>query len=198
MELHELKNTWTVLDEQLKKNEMLNKQIIQEMLQKKSNRSLSRLINIDFIGFIVWLMAIPAAIWGYHLPRFENFIFPKILFVSIIPMALIGLIFYSYRLKYLIKIDFSKGVKDNMYCLNRYIIMLKQEKISAFILFPIFAILGALCYYELKADLFYWTFLAVGIAIGVLISYWMFKRIYDANIQSIKQSLEELEELKEE
>ena len=95
------------------------------------------------------------------------------------------------------KIDFSKGVKDNMYYLNRYNIMLKQEKMSTFILFPILAILGALCYYEFKTNLFYWTFLIVAVAIGVLISYWMFKRIYDTNIQSIKQSLDELKELNE-
>jgi len=198
MELHELKNTWTVLDEQLKKNEMLNNQIIHEMLQKKSNKSLNRLINTDFVGLLVVLFAIPTAIFSYHLPRFENFLFPKILFVSIVPIALFGLIFYSYKLKYLIKINFSKSIKDNMYCLNKYIIILKRDKMFTAIVTLILAILGALCYYELKAGFPYWIFLIVAVTIGVLVSYWIFKRVYDTNIHSIKQSLEELRDLKEE
>jgi len=198
MELHELKNTWMVLDEQLKKNEMLNKQIILEMLRKKSSKSLNRLVNTDFIGFIVLLLGIPAAIWLLYDLRFENFLFPKVLFITLIFISLIGLIFYSYKLKYLMKIDLSKDVKDNLYCLNKYNIMLKQEKLSAFIIGPFLAILGVLCYYELKATLSLWVFLVVGITIGGLVTYWMFKRIYDTSIQSIKQSLNELNELKEE
>jgi len=197
MELHELKNTWLVLDEQLKKNETLNNQIIQEMLQKKSNKSLNRLLNTDFFGLILLLIAIPVAIFGYQLPRFENFLFPKILFAVIIPIALIGLVFYCYKLKYLMKMNFSKSVKDNMYCLNKYIIMIKQEMLATVVIALIFAILGALSYYEFKADFSYWTFLIAGVALGVLLSFWMFKRIYNTNIHSIKQSLADLEELKD-
>ena len=198
MELHELKNTWTVLDEQLKKNEMLNKQIIQEMLQKTSKTSLNRLINTDFVSLAVWLLAIPVSIWGYQLPRFENFIFPKILFAVIAITSLLILIWSYFPLKNLIKIDFSKSVKNNMYHINNYAIMLKREKMAVYFgLVPVYYLLGILCYYEVKANFSYWTFLIVALLFGIVMTCWMYKRIYDTNIQSIKQSLEELKALED-
>jgi len=197
MDLPELKNTWTVLDEQLKKNEMLNKQIIQEMLQKKSNKAHNRLVNTDFFNLSVWLLAIPLSIWGYHLPRFENFLFPKILFAVIFVTSILVAIWSCYQLRILIKIDFSKCVKDNIFSVNRYIILLKKEKIATYFgLVPVYFILGILCYAELSATLSYWVFLIVGCLFGILVTYWMHERIYNANIQVIKKSLEELDELK--
>ena len=199
MELHELKNTWTVLDEQLKKNETLNKQIIQEMLHKKSNKSLNRLINTGFFNLSLWLLGVPASIWGYHLPRFENFLFPKILFAVIFITCILVAIWSCYQLRNLMKIDFSKGVKDNTYSVNKYIILLKKEKMAVYFgLTPIYFILGILCYAEFRVDFSYWVFLTVAGIFGILLSYWMYKRIYDTNIQVIKQSLQEMGEWGEE
>ena len=197
MDLHELKNTWTVLDEQLKKNEMLNKQIIQEMLQKKSNKSLNKLVNTCFFNLSVWLLAIPFSIWGYHLPKFESFLFPKILFAAIIITTIPVITWGCFQLWHLMKIDFSKSVKDNIHSVNKYTIMLKKEKIATYFgLIPIYYILGILCYIELRTDFLYWVFLIVACLFGILLTYWTYKRFYDANIQVIKKSLEELDELK--
>jgi len=197
MDLHELKNTWTVLDEQLKKNEMLNKQIIQEMLQKKSNKSLNKLVNTDFINLIIWLLVIPASIWCYHLPKFEGFIFPKILFAVIIITSIPIIIWGGFQLRHLLNIDLSKSVKDNMSSVGRYTIMLKKEKIAVYFgLIPIYCILGILCYVETRASFLYWMFLIVACIFVVLTTYWAYKRFYDANVQVIKRSLEELDELK--
>lgn len=196
MELQELKNTWTVLDEQLKKNEMLNKQMIQEMLQKKSNRSLNKLLNNEFFSLTIWLLAIPLSIWGYHLPKFDNFLFPKILFAVIFVTSILAVIWSCYQLRNLMKIDFSKGVKDNIYNVSKYIILLKKEKIAVYFgLAPIYFILGVLCYYEIGANVSYWIFLIMACIFGIVLSYWIYKRIYDTNIQVIKKSLEELNEL---
>jgi len=174
----------------------LNKQIIQEMLQKKSNRSLNKLVNTDFFSLSLWLLAIPLSIWGYYLPKFESFLFPKILFAVIFVTSILVAIWSCYQLRNLMKVDLSKGVKDNIYNVNKYIILLKKEKIAVYFgLTPIYLILGILCYAELRADFSDWAFLTVAGIFGVLLSYWMYKRIYDANIQVIKKSLDELNEL---
>jgi uncharacterized protein (DUF983 family) len=133
-------------------------------------------------------------------PQSGNYLSIKILLIEAIIICAIGLIWYSYKLlKYLLKINFSKSIKDNMFCINRYTIMLKKEKIATyFILTPSMLILGAFAFYEMKIDFPLWTILVAGVALGVLLSFWGYKRIYDKNIQSIKQSLAELEELKEE
>ncbi|MDR2970860.1 MAG: hypothetical protein LBU83_02860 [Bacteroidales bacterium] len=198
MELDELKNTWMVLEKKLKNNEILNKQLLQEMLYKKSNRSLNRLINIDFLNLICWFLTIPVSIWCYFLPRFESFLFPKILFVTIfvtsIPIAILGCL----QLIPLMKIDFSKTIKENICYVNQYAIRIRKEKIVVYFgLIPLYYILGILCYYEVKANFSYWTFLVVAFILGVALTYWMYKRFYDTNIQAIKKGLEELKEFEE-
>ena len=199
MELDELKNTWSVLDEQLKKNEMLNKRIIQEMLYKKSNKSLSWLMNMDFFSATLFLV-IPLIIWMYNLPITKNNFFPKILCVVLIVFCILASIWSFYKiLKYLLKIDFTKIVKDNMQLVNKYAILIKYEKIIGYIVvIPVLYLLGILIYYELKVNLLFWIFLIVTYIFTTMFVYWSYKKIYDSNIQSIQKSLEELEELKEE
>ena len=178
---------------------MLNKRIVQEMLYSKSNKSLNKMINTEIFGIIVILLAIPLCIWLY-IYRFENLITPKILFAVCIAVSIIGIILGIYSLKkYLLKIDFSKNVKVNMHYVNNYAIYYRKGKIINYsVIIPVFSILGILCYYEIKAPFYLWIFLFCALTIGVIITYWLYKKIYDANIESIKKSLEELNELKEE
>jgi len=199
MELEELKNTWAVLDERLKKNEMLNKRMVQEMLCNKSNRALNKLMNTEFFSMLT-LLVIPLCIWLYHQPRFENILSAKILYIVVIVTCILSAIWNCYKiLKYLRNINFSKSIGDNLYYINKYNITIKKEKIvNYFVIFPVFSLLGILGYYELKATFSLWIFLFIVLTIGIATSYWMYKKIYDANIQSIKKSLEELKELKEE
>jgi len=51
---------------------------------------------------------------------------------------------------------------------------------------------------EFKADIFRWTLLICVVIFLTLYSYWSYNKFYNNNIQSIKKSLEELNELKEE
>jgi hypothetical protein len=196
MELNELKNTWTVLEEQLKKNEMLNKQIIQEMTYKKSNKSLNRLINVDFLGLAVMLLLIPVCGWCYM--WLKHVLSARILLSVASVACILGVIWYVYKLKNLLKINFSKEVKQNMYVINKYIILVRKEKLATyFVLTPILGLLCAFCYYELKASFSLWIFLIAALTLGMVAEYWLYKRYYDANIQSLRKSLEEMKELEE-
>ena len=200
MELDELKNTWMVLDEQLKKNEMLNKRIVQEMLYKKSNKSLSWLINMDVLGIILLPLFIPLCIWLYKYSKFHYLLSSRILLVVGMATCILGTIWSCYKvLKYLIKIDFSKSISDNIHYVNSYNILIKKEKIVSYcIVLPVYLALAIFYYYELKVNFSYWTFLIVVFLSLTVVIYWAYKKIYDANIHSIKKSLEELKELKEE
>jgi len=199
MELEELKNRWTGLEKQLKKNETLNTQIIQGMLYKKSNKSLNKLINIDFFGLAAMLLVIPVCIWLYNHPYLANFLSTKIFSVVVIVICVLAAIWYCCKLKYAMKIDFSKQIKDNMHIVNKYTVMLKQEKLATYFgLVPILGLLGGFCYYEAKVSFSLWIFLIVGLAFGIIAEYWLYKRFYDTNIQSIRESLDEMKELEEE
>ena len=200
--MDELKNAWALVDKRLKENEMLNKRIVQGMLSDKSNKSLNKLVNIEVINLLLLLPIIPLCIWLLSDSRFgfEKFLFPKILFVTVIAVAIFGIIWGSYTLKkYLLKIDFSKSIKDNMLYVNKFSIFYRKGKmINYFFIIPVFSLLGILSYYELKTPFYLWIFLLVCLTTGIAITYWMYKKVYDASIQSIQKSLEELEELNEE
>lgn len=199
MEVNELKNTWTVLEEQLKKNELLNKQVIQEMTVKKSNKSLNRLINMDFLCLVIVLLCIPLCVWGYKGHCCGNILSANILGIALLAVCIISVFWYAYKLTILMKINFSKEVKQNMYAINKYIILLKKEKlITYFILIPVLGILAAFLYYELKANFTLWIFLIAMLIVAVVGEYWLYKRYYDTNIQSLRKSLEEIKELEEE
>jgi hypothetical protein len=199
MDLDELKNTWMVLDERLKKNEMLNKQIIQEMIYKKSNKSLHWLVSYDILSIPVLLLVIPFCIWAYTYPYALHTVSSKILLIAAIIICILGVIWYCYKLKYLAPIDFSKGVGDNMHFVNKYSILVKKEKnVQFFVVGPIIALILIIVYYEHKANLFWWSFLSTVLILTTIGTYWIYKKVYDSNIQSIRKSLEELKELKEE
>ena len=200
MELDELKNAWTALDERLKENEMLNKRIVEKMLCEKSNKSLNKLMSVEFIGVLIALVAIPLCIGLYNLSFYENILSAKVLFIVVFVASILTIIWTCYKLNYfLMKLDFSKSVGDNMYYINRYNVIIKKEKIAGyFIVIPIFSLLSIWGYYELKVSFSLWIFLFVALTILIAITYWIYKKIYDANIQSIKKSLDELKELEEE
>jgi hypothetical protein len=199
MDLDELKNAWALVDERLKGNEMLNKRIIQGMLSDKSNKSLNKLVNIEIFNIIVLLLAIPLCIFLLNY-RCVNFLSPKILIIVVIAVSVFGVIWGGYTLKkYLLKIDFSKSIKDNMHYVNKFTIYYRKGKmINYFCIIPIFSLLGILVYYELKAPFHLWVFLSVALMIAIGVTYWIYKKIYDVNIHSIQKSLEELKELEEE
>jgi uncharacterized membrane protein len=76
--------------------------------------------------------------------------------------------------------------------------MIKQEKaVTYFIIFPVMSLLGLFCYYELHAGFSLWTFFVVWIVILAVITFWMYKKLYDNSIKTIKQNLNELKELDE-
>jgi uncharacterized protein (DUF983 family) len=198
MELDDLKGTWTVLEERLKKNEMLNKQIMEEMLRKKSKKSLNGLINLDFFGLVVMLLVIPICIWLYHAPYFANLLSLKIFSVSMTVFFFLLAIWYCYKLRCAMKIDFSKQVKSNMSCVSNYAVLLKWEKLATyFVLLPVVGLSAGFLYYELNASFSLWVFLIVALIIAIIGEYWLYKRFYDANIQSVKEGLEEMKNWEE-
>jgi len=196
MELDELKTTWMALETQLKKNETLNKKLLLEMLQKKSNKSLSKLRNSDFISVIVFPLLIPFGVWLCSNHFYMNYLTIKILAIVLIMMSVIGLFWFYKKLKYLMKIDVSKSIKDNMYCVNKYTIMIKQEKVANYCVFmPIVFFLITFWYYEVSAPISLWAFLIACMMVGTFITIWSYKKTYDPNIQAIKKGLNELKEL---
>ena len=197
MELDELKNVWASVEARLKKQEILNENVIREMIYKKTNKSLKQLFWSDSIGIPVLLFVIPVMVYAYgryggkHIFWDAIVIFGGVFCIAYLP-------FLIYRIYGLMKIDLSGNLKNNLNYINRYSIYIKREIIVMSFLSPASFILVCLMFIELKAGVVQWTFLICFSILVLFCSYWSYSKLYKKNIQSIKKSLEQLEETKEE
>jgi DMSO reductase anchor subunit len=196
MELEELKNLWTSLDERLNKQEKLKESILKEIMQSKTNRTVSKLINYEIRSICALLIAIPLCI--FIIDRVRSVFFGDVTMIFTAIFSFIHLIWEIFKLHGLTKVDFSQSLNDSIHYINKYNIHIKWEKIASFIYIPIFGILLILTYSESKVPVWRWTFMVCTLLLATLFTYWGFKRIYDKNITSIQKSLEELKELEEE
>lgn len=198
MELDELKNTWAALDERLKQSESLNTRMVKEMLETKSNKSLSRILRYEIIGAVVVLAIAPFILFIYD-DRFhikDKTIGPLFL-ASMFFFCLLSFIWQIFKIYNLMKVDFSAVVSDNIRIINRYNIWIKREKLITWVSIPLMGVLCTYLYAQLNANLFLWVFLTCMFIFVTLITYYQYKKVYDKNINSILKSLDELKELEE-
>jgi hypothetical protein len=196
MELDELKNVWVSLDERLNKQEILKESILKEMMQSKTSKTVSKLINYDLLSICILLALIPFSVFVMDYFRYGFWGNTTIIFTII--FSCIYVFWAIYKLHGLMKFDFSKNINDNIYCMNRYNIHIKWDKIASLVYIPIFVILCILSYAESKVSMQVWVFMICLLLLATLFTYWGFIRFYDKNIAAIRKSLEELKELKEE
>jgi len=199
MNLENLKSEWSAMNDRMEKQEIFKEKMYRQMLNTKSDKSLNKMANMEVFNIVILLLTIPFWVWLFNVHHLENFLSVKFLSVAAIVISIFGITLSFYTLKnYFMKIDFSNKISDNVHYLNKYNILYGKGKIiSYFIIFPVFAILGIWCYYELKVPTHLWVFLFVALTIGIASSYWIYKKVYEKNIQIIKKSLEELQELEE-
>ena len=198
MELEEMKERWAALNDRLERTEMLQESVIRELVQTKGEKSVSRLINWETFGFVVTILIIPYSIYVYH--RFGGHFAMWDLFIRV-AIVVDGLLvlWTGYKLYGLMKIDFTKVVKENILRVNRYTVQITREKIfTAAIIGPLFVILSVVMSIEMKAPDLIW-----GVLFGVVVAttvacYWLYKRVFDKNIRRLQESLAVIEEVGEE
>lgn len=198
MELEEMKERWAALNDRLERTEMLQESVIRELVQTKGEKSVSRLINWETFGFVVTILIIPYSIYVYH--RFGGHFAMWDLFIRV-AIVVDGLLvlWTGYKLYGLMKIDFTKVVKENILRVNRYTVQITREKIfTAAIIGPLFVILSVVMSIEMKAPDFIWDVLFGVVVATTVACYWLYKRVFDKNIRRLQESLAVIEEVGEE
>ena len=199
MELEEMKNRWSSLEEQLKKQEIVNEKLIREIRQSKSG-SLSVLINYSYFGLIVLTLALGLVlyVWMWIGSLYLLDIYRTILFAFIL-LFLIALIpngIYSFRL--LKKIDFTQCVSQNIKLVQTYKINYKRTTIAGYLGALIILILGIIAgLHTPNMEAWRWISIGIAIPIGVILGYLEYQKIYKKHTDAILKSLEELKELEE-
>ena len=198
MELDDLKEAWTALDNRLKRNEELKESIILEMIQTKANKSLNRLLGWTIIDILGMLIFIPVILFLYNL-FCGKYIFWDIFMIYTTFICCIACVWHIFKMRKLMIIDLTTDFADNIKRVNQYNIYVKRERIvSETIVGPIFLILMFLIFVELKAQFHHWVLLVCTVTFVSVYEYWAYKKLYGKNIDSIMKSLNEIRELKEE
>ncbi len=200
MEIEALKNTWSILDNQLKENKSLNERIIKEMIDRKAGKidtAINRLLFRDIYALVFMLVMISCLLYLY-ITRKGDHVFWDIVLIMLGVTAIPTLVWYFIKIYRLMKVGMNRSVKRNLFYISKYNIQVKREQIGNVIYMGIaFVVLLFFVFVNATAYSFMWLVIACGIPIVLAKSYWSYKKVYQKHIKSIQNSLEEIRELKE-
>lgn len=198
MELEDLKNSWTALDNRLKENNALNETIILKMVQGKAEKSVSKLLRSEIIGTIVLVLALPFIAYSIEMNHERMNLFWNLLMIVSGVICLFAIFWQTYKISILLKIDFSREINSTIFHVNRYQIRIKWEFFMViYFAIPLLFTLGILSYAEAKASISLWIFLAC-ISLLAMFIVWFSKKKYKKTYEDILTNINEIKELKEE
>lgn len=189
MELEDLKTGWSVLNERLMKNEILNTRIVKEMITKRTLTAYDRLLRTELfnIAVITFLCLILPAMYR-NIPEltYTSFILLEIVMVC---SLFLQLFIASFLFRF--NVGTMKSIELARLILN-YKVWTKRNRFFGSLFGILFIIVFILIQqiYLVPGKLFnIIVALCIGLAIGAL-SYKYHKR----RIESIEKGLEELKE----
>lgn len=196
MEMDELKNMWSMMDEKLNKQEILNNNIIRETLKSKSTKYLSLLINYNYFALILCLVGIILIISRLTTMYFG--IYKTIIFILAIIFLVMGFVLTTRNVLILQKIDFTKKISENIRLTRSLKLAFKQSSIYGYIgaIILILSVFIALIIDD-NMEVWRWALIIGVVIMGLVLCVWEYKRIYKASINSILESFEKLKELEE-
>jgi len=210
MNLENLKSEWSAMNDRMEKQEIFKEKMYCQMLNTKSDKSLSRLVAYEVVGLIFGILFIPVLVYMFNkfndaeiinkVPKVfaEQMGFLRTVTIGAIVFLVLTIIWMGIKLFFILsKINFVKPMKDNLFYVNKYAIYIKYEKlIGYYFVFPLVVAICIFHYAKIHASLFWWVLMSCSLIAMILFVLYFF-RLYDKNISTIQQNLEELRELKE-
>ena len=118
MNLENLKSEWSAMNARMEKQEIFKEKIFCQILNTKSDKSLSRLVAYEVIGLIVCILFIP--VFLYISNNIEMGLVRPIV-VSAIIIFVICVVWQGIKIWGLFKIDFTKTLKNKLLYINKLI-----------------------------------------------------------------------------
>ena len=192
MNLENLKSEWSVMNDRMEKQEILKEKMFCQILNTKSDKSLNRLVAYEVVNLIFSILFIPALLWMFNNTGMK---FVQTVIIGVIVILAINVIWLGIKIIALSKIDFSKSLKNNLFYVNKYAIYIKCEKlIGYYFILPLVVLICVVHYTKMHASLFWWVLMLCALSAGILFTIYFF-RLYNKNISTIQQNIEELREL---
>ena len=194
MNLENLKSEWSAMNDRMENREILEEKMYCQILNSKSDQSLSRLVAYEVVSLIFSILFIPVLLWMFNNTGIE---FVHAVIIGAIVILVLNAIWVGTKLFTLSKIDFVKPLKNNLLNISKYAIYIKYEKlIGYYFIIPLAALICIIHYVKIHASLFWWVLMLCSLIAAVLYVIY-FYRLYNKNISTIQQNLEELRELEE-
>lgn len=201
MEIEALKNRWVELEKKLEQNKSLNERFIKEMIDRRAGKidtAINRLLFRDIYALVFMLVMFACLLYLYF-TRESDLMFWNIVVIMVGVPAIPTLAWYFIKIYRLMKVGMNKSVKSNLFYISKYNIQVKREQIGNVIYMAIaFVLLLFFVFVDATVYSFMWLVIACGIPIVLAKSYWSYKKVYQKNIYSIQNSLEEIRGLEEE
>lgn len=198
MELDEMKTQWQAMSARLQGQELFSQKIIREMILSRSQESITKLTNLEYISMAILLASAPFFVWLSCLRHSK--ITPFFHIGAVITSILILAIFIPWTLKKIItlsKIDNNSPIEQNMHLIRKYKILIQWEaKATLYFVAPFLICWGIYIYSTNETPYWLWTyfFCCLGLMVILGIRWW---KNTNKRIRTIEQSLDELKELDE-
>lgn len=198
MELEDMKKAWTDLDARLSKQELFNENMIHDRMADRSQRLVNKLLNLDLLGALVMVVALPFVVWLSSVYYLGSLPFVGVFLKGCLVISIAVMIGQVVKVSILLGVNISGSVKNGIRRIARYDLYMHYEKMVMTILIPLLILMVVISYAKLGATLWAWSFMICLNVVVVLATIYSYKKVYDKNIVAIKRSLGELRDLREE
>ena len=194
MNLENLKSEWSAMNDRMEKQEILKEKVFYQILNTKSDKSLSRLVMYEVVNLIFSIMFIPVLFYMFNITKME---FVHTVLIGGIILLIISVVWYGIKVLILSKIDFTKTLKNNLFYINKYAVYIKYEKlIGYYFLMPLVIVICAFHYIQTHVSLYWWILLSCSLIATIIFVIYLY-HLCSKNISTIQQNLEELRDLEE-
>lgn len=195
MELKELKNSWNLLDERLKKEEYNRSKMLDTILKKERKSAYNKLVNYEFISAILCIFFIPLVILNSHLlnSRVQGAPISETLYV------ILGLsfIWQAFKITWLLRKDFLKQtVIQSHREITRYKKWIQIEFITGIAM--VFFLIFPITYLRNIHNTWFYLYAAFVLIFVLSLSTALYLRLQMKNIREIQENLKEAKEFEQE
>jgi MFS family permease len=199
MELETMKSLWQAHEKELKKMSTLNERLVDHIIRDRTCSALEKIKNAEYLLASVTLFGfVLFALMAGQLDGRPEMI---ISYLIVIFALITTLIWSAFKIKWLSAIDIStEGVSDTAVKIQRFQFFIIRERLlsvlSVFIIAPAaYILVFQWVRHERAFDHLAFSLLEVGIGLvlGILFTFIIYRRVYLNNLNSIIANLKETE-----
>lgn len=204
MELEQMKSLWQAQEQTKNEIQKINENLVRRIINDKSHSALEKIKNTEYLmaaGCLLLLTVFLLMIKNVG-TKPEMIVSYAIIIVAI----LLSLVWYLFKINYLSKINFSNGnIVDTAKKIARFRLFIIKEKLWSFVSLIIVVPAAYTLNFQwiqhksvFEHQAFSITEMIIALALGIIISLFIYRRYYFNHIHAIIDNLKEIEAFEKE